>query len=149
MKGKKRKQKVPKVVTANLGATPLPGGEETKRWTSLHSYMLLAVLTLLCLLPYCDEAFRVDDSLFVWAGKQIIQHPSDPYGFSVFWYAEPNPMSEVTENPPIAAYYIAAVARTFGWSERALHLSFLLPALIVILGTHYLGQRFTRNPLLA
>ena len=36
-----------------------------------------------------------------------------------------------------------------GWSETALHLAFLLPALAVILGTYRLARRFCDQPLLA
>ena len=36
-----------------------------------------------------------------------------------------------------------------GWSETALHLAFLLPALAVILGTHRLARRFCDRPMLA
>ncbi len=58
-------------------------------------------------------------------------------------------MSDVTQNPPLAAYYIAAAGGILGWSEAALHGAFLLPALAVILGTYFLARRFTRWPLLA
>jgi len=55
----------------------------------------------------------------------------------------------VTENPPLAGYYLAAAAGIFGWSEIALHFAFLLPALAVILGTHRLARRFCNQPVLA
>ena len=58
-------------------------------------------------------------------------------------------MARETKNPPLAAYYIAAAASFVGWSERALHFAFLLPALAVVLGTYRLAQRFTNSPLLA
>ena len=56
---------------------------------------------------------------------------------------------EGTQNPPLASYYIALVGSVAGWSERLMHLSFLLPALGVTLGTYRLAQRFTQNALLA
>ena len=58
-------------------------------------------------------------------------------------------MAYETRNPPFASYYIAAAASLLGWSERALHLAFLLPALAAIWGTYRLAQRFTSSPLLA
>ena len=58
-------------------------------------------------------------------------------------------MSEVNQNPPLASYYAALVGSVAGWSERALHLGFTLPALGVILGTYYLARRLTQSPLLA
>src|ERR1700722_14005394 len=119
------------------------------RWESHYSYVVLSVLTLVCLLPFSGKAVHVDDTLFVWAAQHIVQHPLDPYGFNVVWYSTAMPMSEVTKNPPLASYYIAAIASVAGWSERTLHVALLFPALIVILGTYYLARRFTRNPLLA
>jgi len=111
--------------------------------------VLLTVLVLCCLTPFLGKAFHLDDTLFVWAGQQITKHPWDPYGFTVTWYATPQPMWDVTQNPPLAPYYIAAVAGILGWSEVALHAAFLLPALAAILGTYFLARRLTRLPLLA
>jgi 4-amino-4-deoxy-L-arabinose transferase-like glycosyltransferase len=59
------------------------------------------------------------------------------------------PMSEITENPPLASYYAAVAGRLFGWSERAMHIAFVFPALAVVLATYYLARRFTQFPLLA
>lgn len=118
-------------------------------WSSFHSYVLLAALTLLCLLPFSGKAFNADDTLFVWAAQHIVKHPLDPYGFRVVWYTTQMPMWEVTKNPPLGCYYSALIGNVAGWSERALHLAFLLPALTLILGTYHLAQRFTRAPLVA
>jgi 4-amino-4-deoxy-L-arabinose transferase-like glycosyltransferase len=110
---------------------------------------LLGVLTAACLLPFSGRAFHMDDPLFVFAARQITQHPLDPYGFNVIWYESLDRMADVTMNPPLACYYGAAVGRIAGWSERAFHLAFLVPALALILGTYRLAKHFTRLPLLA
>lgn len=120
-----------------------------EQWTSIHSYALLALLTLLCLLPFSGRAFHIDDPLFIWSGQQITKHPLDPFGFNVLWDNYSEAMSEVTKNPPLACYYAAAIGSIAGWSERALHLGFLLAALALILGTYRLAMRFTHAPLLA
>jgi hypothetical protein len=112
-------------------------------------YILLAAAVLVCLLPFSGKAFNVDDTLFIYVARQITQHPLDPYGFKVNWFLDAVPMAYETKNPPLASYYIAAAASFVGWSERALHLAFLLPALGVVLGTYRLAQRFTASPLLA
>jgi 4-amino-4-deoxy-L-arabinose transferase-like glycosyltransferase len=115
------------------------------RWPQLT----LAVLTLVCLLPFSGKAVHIDDPLFVWTAKQIVKHPLNPYGFTTVWFAEPTPMWQSQENPPVASYYLAVVGAVGGWSERVLHIGFLVPALIVVLGTYRLARRFTRNPFLA
>src|SRR5579872_772644 len=119
------------------------------QWSSRQSYFLLIGITLLCLLPFSGRAFHVDDPLFVWSGQQIAKHPLDPYGFQVVWDNYSEPMSEITKNPPLACYYAAAIGWIAGWSERALHLGFLLPALALVLGTYRLSTRFTQSPLIA
>jgi 4-amino-4-deoxy-L-arabinose transferase-like glycosyltransferase len=91
----------------------------------------------------------MDDPLFIWAAQQIHAHPLDPYGFEVNWYGTPLPMWNVTENPPLASYYIAVAARILGWSEVSLHVAFLLPAIAVVLGTYRLARRLCGHPLLA
>src|SRR5580658_1982113 len=112
-------------------------------------YILLAVAVLTCLAPFSGKAFNIDDTLFVYEARQIAQYPLDPFGFKVNWFLDAVPMAYETKNPPLASYYIAAAALIVGWSERALHFAFLLPALAVVLGTYRLALRFTTSPLLA
>src|SRR5262249_8269727 len=81
--------------------------------------------------------------------QQIREHPGDFYGFNVNWYYYSMPMSEVTKNPPLACYYIALAAWILGWSELALHLACVLPAVGVAVATYLLAQRFGSRPLLA
>ena len=58
-------------------------------------------------------------------------------------------MAEVATNPPLASYYIALVAGCIGWSEMALHLAFLVPAVTAVLGTYFLAVRLCTEPLIA
>jgi hypothetical protein len=111
--------------------------------------ILLIAATLVCLLPFIGKPFNIDDPLFIWTAKQIVQHPADPYGFSLVWYATEMPMSHVTKNPPLASYYAAMIGSWTNWSEVVLHLAFLLPAVVVVLGTYELARELTGRPLLA
>jgi 4-amino-4-deoxy-L-arabinose transferase-like glycosyltransferase len=112
-------------------------------------YILLAVAVLACLVPFSGKPFNIDDTLFIYEARQIAQHPLDPFGFKVNWFLDAIPMAYETRNPPLASYYSAAAAAFVGWSERALHLAFLLPALATVWGTYRLAQRLTKSPLLA
>ncbi len=126
-----------------------PPTESFQSKNSQIHYALLAAALLACLLPFSGKAFNIDDTLFVYVARQITHHPLDPYGFKINWYRDAVPMAVETKNPPLASYYLAAAASVVGWSERALHLAFLIPALAVVLGTYRLAQRFTNSPLLA
>ena len=119
------------------------------RWFASRPKLTLAMIVLAGLAPFINKPLNMDDPLFIWAAKQIQSHPLDPYGFSVNWYGNVAPMWEVTKNPPLASYYIAFGAAILGWSERALHFVFLLPAMAAILGTHRLARHFCNRPLLA
>src|SRR3954466_1142362 len=113
---------------------------------SWSSYLVLLGATLLCLLPFSGRAFSTDDPLFIWTAQHIIQEPLNPYNFEVNWNKSAAKMSEVTQNPPLAAYYMAAAGKIGGWSERTLHLAFLLPTIALVLGVYRLAKRFTGSP---
>jgi len=150
-KGDPKASNDPKVAKPRLPATLPPAGDIplVGRWSSSYSYASLGVLTIACLLPFSGRAFHIDDPLFVLAARQITRHPLDPYGFNLIWYESLERMADITKNPPLACYYGAAVGQVAGWSERAFHLAFLVPALALVLGTYRLAKHFTRFPLLA
>jgi hypothetical protein len=120
------------------------------RWIALHPQSSVAALTIVILVPFLTKPFNIDDPIFIWGARQIQAHPADPYGFTVLWDTpSPVPMWKVTQNPPLASYYIALAATILGWSEIALHAAFLLPAAAVIWGTCRLARRFCDRPALA
>lgn len=109
----------------------------------------MTLIVLAVFVPFLPKPFNIDDPLFLWAARQIQAHPTDPYGFSVNWGWTAFPMWKVTENPPLACYYLALAAFALGWNEIALHSAFLLPALAVILGTYRLAKLFCTKPMQA
>jgi Dolichyl-phosphate-mannose-protein mannosyltransferase len=116
---------------------------------SVISTFVLIAATLGCLLPFSGRAFHTDDALFLLAAQNISRHPLDPYGFTLNWEFTTIRMSDVTQNPPLASYYMAACAKFVGSSERALHFVFLIPTIALVLGVYRLAGRFTHSPLLA
>jgi 4-amino-4-deoxy-L-arabinose transferase-like glycosyltransferase len=118
-------------------------------WTKANSYIVVVALTVACLLPFASRAFHVDDPLFVWTARQIQKAPADPYGFDLIWDYTRVRMADVTQNPPLSSYYLAAVGSLAGWSERTLHLGFLLITVLLAVGVYRLAERFTEHPLVA
>lgn len=117
--------------------------------TAVRPAFILIGATIVCLAPFADKAFHIDDPLFLWAARQIQSHPTDFYGFRVNWYGTEMAMSEVIKNPPLTSYYIALVAALAGWSEVALHLAFLVPAIGAVLGTYFLARQSCSRPVVA
>ena len=120
----------------------------------------LTAACVACLAPFLNKAFHIDDTLFLYAARHIQTNPLDFYGFRVNWYGMDMPMGGeidelgrpvegVMQNPPLACYYIALAAALLGWSEAALHLAFLLPAVAAIWGTYRLAQQLCTRPALA
>lgn len=55
----------------------------------------------------------VDDTAYLLYARHIARHPTDPYGFTIFWYTWPQPAFEVLA-PPIYLYWLAAGWYLFG-----------------------------------
>lgn len=111
--------------------------------------IFLVVIVCFCLVLFIDKAVHVDDPLFIWAAQHIQSKPLDPYGFDVNWYGKIMPMYVITKNPPLASYYMAAMATLLGWGETALHFAFLIPAIMFIIGVYYLSTFFCKKPFYA
>jgi len=105
-----------------------------------------AAVTVLCLVPFVDKAFHLDDPVFIWSAKHIQSRPFDFYGFKANWYGTELGMWEMHHNPPGACYYMALAAFLLGWSEVALHTAFLVPAAAAALGTYYLARVLQLRP---
>ena len=123
--------------------------ERTRHWLAAHPYCTLAFVTFAAFLPFLAKPFNIDDPLFLWTAQHIQSHPGDPYGFSVDWDFTASPMWKITENPPLACYYLALATGLLGWSEFAVHLALLLPAIAVVLGTYRLAKFYCQKPLFA
>src|SRR5690349_18174782 len=119
------------------------------RHSDTRRIFIAAIAVLAVLAPFLNKAFHIDDPLFLWMGQRITTHPGDPYGFAVNWYTTGQPMSSIMQNPPLSSYYMALIANFFGWSEPAMHVAFLVPAVAAVLGTFLLARRLSGSPLLA
>jgi len=102
--------------------------------TAHRTLAALAGATVLCLLLFIDKAFHIDDVLFLHVAEQIKRAPWDFYGFEINWRDTVEPIHGFTMNPPLTGYYLAAAGLLLGSSEIALHLAFLLPAVLLVLG---------------
>ena len=108
--------------------------------TLSNTAIIPVLVTILCLVPFVGKAFHLDDPVFIWSARHILTSPFDFYGFKANWYGTELGMWEMHHNPPGACYYIALAGLLLGWSEVALHISFLIPAVAAASGTYYLAR---------
>jgi len=117
--------------------------------TYLAHILFLVAATFAVLLPFVDKAFHVDDTLFLWTAEQIVERPWDFYGFQGNWDGALLPATDIIKNPPLAAYYMALAGWLGGFSEKTLHLAFMLPAFLAVWGTYALARRMGTTALVA
>jgi hypothetical protein len=104
---------------------------------------LLALALLFTLLDVV-KPLMIDDAAYHYYAVQAANHPLDPYGFPVYWWARPYVANEVLA-PPGLAYWWAAAVRLFG-EHPALWKLWLLPfSFLFIWSLHALCRRFARG----
>lgn len=116
---------------------------------SVNPYLIISAITIVLLAPFLGKAFHIDDPMYLWTAQQIHKSPADFYGLVVNWFGYLDTMYLANQNPPLASYFIALIALLFGWSEAAIHLGFLLPAVAVSTGTYALAKYYSSPSLLA
>lgn len=104
-------------------------------------------MTLLFLAPFAGKAIHIDDPMYLWAARQIHSEPFDFYGFDVNWNGSETPMVEANKNPPLVSFYLALSAALLGWSELALHLAMLLPAIAAMVAIAFLARFLGASPM--
>jgi 4-amino-4-deoxy-L-arabinose transferase-like glycosyltransferase len=125
--------------------------EEQPLWAlfSWTEVLALCAIVGVLLLPLLNKAYHVDDPLFVWTAKHVLQEPLNFYGFYTNWGRSQTYMYEIMQNPPLVSYYLAPIGAAFGWGERVMHLAMLVPTLLTCAGLYMAARRFCSRPALA
>jgi len=98
-------------------------------------------------LPFLNKPFHIDDPFVLAVAEQICRDPLRPFSGTFDWFSDPQPIFNITTNPPFLSYWLAPVLAVCGPSEIALHLA-MLPFLILwALATATLSKRFAQGSL--
>ncbi len=116
---------------------------------TLWQISIVIASVAILLLPFSDKAFHMDDTLFMWVARQVVQSPLDFFGFSGNWGGVEEEARRFIKNPPLVSYYIALAGTVFGWSEKAVHVAMTVPAALAATGAWLLARRLTSSPLAA
>ena len=81
------------------------------------------LIALLCLAPYWNKAFTIDDTVFMKMAQQALHHPLRPYGFHTCWFGRGGAQA-LTVAPPVypVIAYLLIPAVWLGSAEWAVHL---------------------------
>ena len=119
--------------------------EQTGR-SRVRNDLLIGGALLACLLPFVAKPFHIDDPVYVRVAQHVLESPADFYGFEINWHGEPESVATFNKNPPGVSFYLALAGALLGWSEIALHLAMLLPALALLLAVAALARRCRASP---
>ncbi|HEY2784533.1 MAG TPA: hypothetical protein VGJ05_06105 [Fimbriiglobus sp.] len=108
-----------------------------KAW-AVHPVFVAALVTGINAL----KPVAVDDTAYLLLARQIADHPLDPYGGELFWYAEPVPAFQVLA-PPVLPYWLAAGIRLFGEQVPLLKLWLFPFPLLLCFSVRALARKFS------
>ncbi len=109
----------------------------------------IALFAIAINIPFVNQAFHMDDGIFLMAAKNVSQNPFFPQDLSVLFEGVSITDLASTEHPPLTVYFLALCARIGGFSEVALHAGFLLFPVILGIATYSLASRFSSHPTIA
>lgn len=100
-------------------------------------------------LPYLNKAVHVDDPVYIYVARQILQDPARPFAFQLNWFGVSAEALQSHWHPPLLSYYYALLISFFGESEIALHAGLIVFPLLAAYSAFFLARRFTSRPLAA
>ncbi len=108
--------------------------------------MAIALFAIAINIPFVNQAFHMDDGIFLIAAKNVSHNPLFPQDLPVLFEGVSVADLGSTEHPPLTVYFMALCGAIGGFSELGLHLGFLVFPVILGIATHSLAHRFTSHP---
>ena len=120
---------------------------DKKRNGDWKGVVLVCAAMVVLVLPFIQKPISIDEPTYIWIARQILESPLHPYAFDANWFGFQQPMSQISQSPPLVSYYLAAVGTVWGWKETTLHLAFMIPAIFLVLGIYRLSALFRLRPI--
>jgi hypothetical protein len=101
-------------------------------------------LAVMVTLANAVKPVLVDDTAYVAFARQAAAHPLDPYGGTIYWYADADRKMEILA-PPVLPYWLGLGLRLFGDHPWALKLWLFPFVLLLAWSLRELLRRFARG----
>lgn len=113
----------------------------------LTNSFLLLLLVAACSLPFLNQAFHIDDRIYLQVAENIRDKPLYPYDFAALFEGFVAPDAASHSHLPLTSYYLAFL-NWLGPSETEwfLHLGFLIFPFIAVLSFYSLCRHFVSFP---
>jgi 4-amino-4-deoxy-L-arabinose transferase-like glycosyltransferase len=116
---------------------------------SRREILLVAGLAVVPLLPFLTAAVSIDAPVFLAVARQIVAHPTDPFGFDMIWDPTSPHVYLFNRNPPLLSYWFAPWIAAFGEREAILHAVLLPFPLMAALSFYGIARRLAGDGLAA
>lgn len=105
-------------------------------------WLLLLALAITYIAISALKPIHIDDTCYVNVARQIAQHPTDPYGFEMYWYYWPEPAFWGL-SVPLIPYWLSIAIKLFGDVPVVLKLWMFPFAMMYVFGVDAMVRRIT------
>ncbi len=121
----------------------------TARQYRIH-LLLIFLLTALFTLPFLNQAYHIDDRLYLEVAEHALENPLFPYDYPLLFEGLPAPDGASHSHLPLTVYYMALIIFLTGSRDAwVFHLFFMVFPLIAAFSFYDLAGRYVKRPLLA
>ncbi len=111
---------------------------------------ILTLAVVLAGLPFLNQAFHIDDRIYLEVARHAAENPLFPYDYAPLFEGLVTPDAASHSHLPLTSYYLAIIRGLAGGErEWAFHSAFLIFPWIAVISFHDLARRRLRNPLAA
>jgi hypothetical protein len=107
---------------------------------------VVAILICLLFLPFLNQAFHIDDRIYLEIADNILLRPLRPYDYPPVFEGLVSPDAASHSHLPLTSYYLAPLRLVAGPDrEWVYHLAFLVFPLLAAVGMYDLARRFVTH----
>ncbi|HRV08516.1 MAG TPA: hypothetical protein P5568_08610 [Acidobacteriota bacterium] len=119
---------------------------EPDRRSSRRAFFLGALLLAALYVPFLDQAYHIDDRIYLEVARNILERPLFPYDFPAAFEGMTAPDAASHSHLPLISYYLAPWTAWFGEEhEWLLHLVFLPFPMLAAWGLFQLARPWTQR----
>lgn len=112
----------------------------------------LVFLTLFVNIPFLNQAFHIDDGLWLHMGEILREEPLHPFrkiDYNFFGERHTGNLTYLS-HPPFIPYFLGLIIRLFGRTpEIIFHSIYLIFPILAVVANYFLARKFLERPLLA
>ncbi len=112
--------------------------------------LVLVLLVIVAGLPFLNQAFHIDDRIYLEVAENTLANPLFPYDYPPLFEGLRTPDAASHSHLPLVSYYLAGIRLLTGSEQEWLyHLAFLIFPVLAVLAVYELAGRYVESRLAA